>query len=276
MNIDINELTYFITQVGLSATSFGVTTEDVTAVGMSLNTVFGQRCSPAQVVIPSQPADLQAMCINANCPQASAPVCSQYNKRAGGVGIQPTTATSTPGPQLSALAAQLSTIQTSVASASAMLYTASVITTNISGSSVVLTTSVPKAGGAAAGGLTTSVGTTTGTVSSSTFTSTFTTSGSVSEVVMTIASTVTSGSSTYTTSMAATEDTIVPLTVAAVTSTITSGSVTMTTVFTTTQVATGAAGGGAAATSTHKAAGVPLKVQAGLLAVAGVAAAALA
>src|SRR5579859_766901 len=58
MNLIKPELDYFITQVGLSAASFGVATSDVLAVGMALNDIFNQRCSPHAAVIPAQAAQL--------------------------------------------------------------------------------------------------------------------------------------------------------------------------------------------------------------------------
>jgi hypothetical protein len=44
MALDAFQVGYFITQVGLSAASFGVAQADVEAVGMSLNNLFGYKC----------------------------------------------------------------------------------------------------------------------------------------------------------------------------------------------------------------------------------------
>ena len=44
------ENAYFITQVALSAQSFGVTPTDIAAVGTALNGLFNNRCGPAEVV----------------------------------------------------------------------------------------------------------------------------------------------------------------------------------------------------------------------------------
>jgi hypothetical protein len=82
MNLSKPELDYFITQVGLSAASFGVATADVMAVGMALNDTFNQRCSPPAAVIPSQGAQLQAICVNPSCPTATNAVCAQYDMAA--------------------------------------------------------------------------------------------------------------------------------------------------------------------------------------------------
>jgi hypothetical protein len=63
MALGASEVAYFIEQVGLSAASFGVADEDVTAVGMALNSLFGYKCAPATTVIKDQGAQLQAICI---------------------------------------------------------------------------------------------------------------------------------------------------------------------------------------------------------------------
>jgi hypothetical protein len=80
MDLNPYQLGYFITQVGLSAASFGVTTDDVTAVGMALNTLFGYRCAPDAMVVPNTPAGPQAICQDNSCPQAPNPNCSAYVK----------------------------------------------------------------------------------------------------------------------------------------------------------------------------------------------------
>jgi len=79
MNLSKPEMDYFITQVGLSAASFGAATSDVEAVEMALNDTFNMRCSPPTVVIPAQGSQLQAICINPDCPLASSAVCAQYD-----------------------------------------------------------------------------------------------------------------------------------------------------------------------------------------------------
>ena len=80
MDLNPNELNYFITQVGLSAASFGVTTDDVTAVGMALNSLFGFKCSAATTVIPNTPPETQAICQDDSCPLAANANCSAYGK----------------------------------------------------------------------------------------------------------------------------------------------------------------------------------------------------
>lgn len=79
MNLSQPEMDYFITQVGLSAASFGVAPADVMAVGMELNNTFNQRCSAPQAVITYQGSQLQAICVNPSCPLASNAVCAAYS-----------------------------------------------------------------------------------------------------------------------------------------------------------------------------------------------------
>jgi hypothetical protein len=78
MDLNAHELGYFITQVGTAAASFGVTNDDVTAVGMALNNAFGYRCAPAAAIPSSAPADLQAICIASDCPQSPMATCAAY------------------------------------------------------------------------------------------------------------------------------------------------------------------------------------------------------
>ncbi|KAF1960989.1 hypothetical protein CC80DRAFT_501232 [Byssothecium circinans] len=78
MDLDPSELGYFIQQVGLAATSFGVSTEDVTAVAGALNKLFGHKCSPATQVIPEQGKTLNSICQNAKCPLDPMPTCAAY------------------------------------------------------------------------------------------------------------------------------------------------------------------------------------------------------
>jgi hypothetical protein len=84
------EVSYFITQVALAASSFGVAQADITAVGTALNTLFGHRCAPAVTVIPAQGSQLQAICIEPDCPLADNAMCGLYEDV-----IEPMTATMT-------------------------------------------------------------------------------------------------------------------------------------------------------------------------------------
>lgn len=93
MNLSPAELGYFIQQVGLAATSFGVTTEDVTAVATALNTLFGYRCSPPTVVIPEMGATLNSICQNEKCPLDPMATCAAYPNN--GVAVAPQRANAT-------------------------------------------------------------------------------------------------------------------------------------------------------------------------------------
>jgi hypothetical protein len=93
MDLDANEVGYFIQQVGLSATSFGVTTDDATAVGQLLTTTFDSKCSAAATVIPSQGPQLQAICTADGCPMAANANCSAYDANPG----EPANATAASG-----------------------------------------------------------------------------------------------------------------------------------------------------------------------------------
>ncbi|KAL2069915.1 hypothetical protein VTL71DRAFT_14594 [Oculimacula yallundae] len=70
MNLDPNEVGYFITQVADAAASFGVSADDLAPVGMALNSLFGYKCSPPTTVIPDQGAQLQSICAAEDCPIA--------------------------------------------------------------------------------------------------------------------------------------------------------------------------------------------------------------
>ncbi|TRX88549.1 hypothetical protein FHL15_010588 [Xylaria flabelliformis] len=78
MALDPNEVGYFITQVGLAASSFGVADSDVQAVGKALISLFDYRCAPPTAVIESQGAQLQAICIADTCPLAANSTCDSY------------------------------------------------------------------------------------------------------------------------------------------------------------------------------------------------------
>lgn len=78
MALDPNELGYFIQQVGLAATSFGVEVEDVAPVAEALGKLFGYRCSPPTVVIPAQGTTLNSICQAADCPLDAMATCAAY------------------------------------------------------------------------------------------------------------------------------------------------------------------------------------------------------
>ncbi|KAK1659146.1 hypothetical protein BDP55DRAFT_620552 [Colletotrichum godetiae] len=78
MDLDENELGYFITQVAMAAASFGVAQDDLKAVGMALNQLFGMRCSQPATAIPEQGPQLQAICIEDSCPISANSTCASY------------------------------------------------------------------------------------------------------------------------------------------------------------------------------------------------------
>ncbi|KAI8947354.1 hypothetical protein F4801DRAFT_561207 [Xylaria longipes] len=78
MALDPYEVGYFINQVGLAASSFGVADSDVQAVGTALSSLFDYRCAPPTAVIESQGAQLQAICIAEACPLAEKATCDSY------------------------------------------------------------------------------------------------------------------------------------------------------------------------------------------------------
>ncbi|KAL1643767.1 hypothetical protein SLS58_004783 [Diplodia intermedia] len=70
MDLSAAEFTYFVTQVGLAARSFGVGEEDITVVAKALNDTFGVKCSANASVVKGQPAAEQAVCLGEGCPVA--------------------------------------------------------------------------------------------------------------------------------------------------------------------------------------------------------------
>jgi hypothetical protein len=78
MDLDPAEFGYFVQQVGLAATSFGVTEDDVTAVAGALQKLFGYKCSPPATVIPEMGPTLNSICQNDKCPLDPMATCSAY------------------------------------------------------------------------------------------------------------------------------------------------------------------------------------------------------
>lgn len=75
MNLNYIENAYFIQEVGLAATSFGVSAADAMAVGNQLNTLFNYRCSPA-ISFPSGRNASQSICLASSCPLAANSNCT--------------------------------------------------------------------------------------------------------------------------------------------------------------------------------------------------------
>lgn len=63
MSLDAYEVQYFIEQVELAATSFGVSVADVESVGMVLQDLFGYRCAPKTSWDYAAKPELQSICI---------------------------------------------------------------------------------------------------------------------------------------------------------------------------------------------------------------------
>lgn len=80
MNLDSRQVGYFITQVGLAASSFGVAPADIATVATSLTELFDYRCAPETEVIKGQGKELQSICVAEDCPEAKDSVCDKYPK----------------------------------------------------------------------------------------------------------------------------------------------------------------------------------------------------
>lgn len=78
MDLSYAEVGYFITQVALSAASFGVAQSDLQIVGAALGSIFDVRCAPPTAVIPAQGAQLQSICTDMTCPLAANDSCALY------------------------------------------------------------------------------------------------------------------------------------------------------------------------------------------------------
>lgn len=63
MDLNHYEVSYFIQQVGLAASSFGVSKDDVTAVGTALDKLFNYKCLPPATAIKEQGPQLQSICV---------------------------------------------------------------------------------------------------------------------------------------------------------------------------------------------------------------------
>lgn len=80
MDLNSHQFGYFVTQVGLAASSFGVAPADIAAVAQSLTELFGYRCAPEAEVVKGQGKQLQSICVTEDCPEAKDPVCDKYPK----------------------------------------------------------------------------------------------------------------------------------------------------------------------------------------------------
>lgn len=98
MDLSSAEVGYFIQQVALSAKSFGVADADLTVVGDALGSLFDYKCAAPVEVIPGQGAQLQAICVGADCPLAMNATCDAYNSTL----VMPSTAVSSLVPSTTA------------------------------------------------------------------------------------------------------------------------------------------------------------------------------
>ncbi|KAL9128216.1 MAG: hypothetical protein Q9217_003062 [Psora testacea] len=83
MDLNTHQIGYFITQVGLAASSLGVSSTDIESVATALGEVFDVKCAPPTVIDPSQGPQLQSICLADDCPRASKGECGPYGTRAG-------------------------------------------------------------------------------------------------------------------------------------------------------------------------------------------------
>ena len=75
------QIAYFITQVGASASSFGVAPDDIAIVAKALSELFDYKCTAPVSIIPESKPELQAICNVDACETAPAnATCSQYAK----------------------------------------------------------------------------------------------------------------------------------------------------------------------------------------------------
>lgn len=79
MYLDEKQFGWFITNVGLSAASYGVTKEDVDTVAKALMDAFGYQCSKPAAVVPPNVKALQAICTRVSCLSLS--TCSRRSFR---------------------------------------------------------------------------------------------------------------------------------------------------------------------------------------------------
>ena len=78
MKLNNTQVLYFIKQVGLSALSFGVSTDDVKTVGDALTNLFLMRCTAPVSLVPGVSPALQSICNSDDCPLAQNPACESY------------------------------------------------------------------------------------------------------------------------------------------------------------------------------------------------------
>lgn len=80
MDLDSAQVTYFVTQVGLAAASFGVAKEDIAAAADAINSIFNVKCAAPMAVLKNTTAELQSICIADDCMLAKNATCDKYEK----------------------------------------------------------------------------------------------------------------------------------------------------------------------------------------------------
>ena len=83
MNLNAHQIGYFISQVGLSASSFGVSKDDIASVATALAEAFDVKCAPPTIIDSSQGPQLQSICLADDCPEAPKGDCAPYGTSAG-------------------------------------------------------------------------------------------------------------------------------------------------------------------------------------------------
>ncbi|KAL6703093.1 hypothetical protein ACN47E_010230 [Coniothyrium glycines] len=140
MGLEYNQLGYFINQLSLAATHFGVSTQEAETFRTTLNSRYNVRCAPAVSFNPSSPPQLLSLCQNATCPLA-VPVsdCAAYaNLTAGGsAGSNPVTVTLSASATTAPVSGQTSTPDTQP-KASDKLSTGGIAGVAVGGAAVVL------------------------------------------------------------------------------------------------------------------------------------------
>lgn len=70
MQLEYNQLGYFINQLAVSAMYFGMSSQDADSFRTKLNSQVNVRCAPAVVSSPNSPPQLFSLCQNDTCPLA--------------------------------------------------------------------------------------------------------------------------------------------------------------------------------------------------------------
>lgn len=128
MALDPNQIGYFITQVGLSAASFGVAQSDISAVASALFSLFDYKCSPPVTVVPEQGPVLDSICLDVTCPLDPHAMCGLYDNM-NGTSPSPATASSCLSGSMSATATSMMSSSSMMANGTSMMTSGSSMTT---------------------------------------------------------------------------------------------------------------------------------------------------